>query len=216
MKVNVSGTPADFAVRSVIIAGWTARDQAKVDAHIKELADIGVPPPSTTPLYYEVGANMLSTGGTIDVLGPHTSGEAEPVLTCQGGVLHIGLGSDHTDRDLETHSVPHSKQVCPKPVSDTFWPLDTVPDVEALHITADIEEGGALTRYQDGRVGAIRPLLSLWERSGAGEGDWLFCGTFAAIGAVRPARAYHLSMADPATGRTITLDYDVRVRRIIA
>ncbi|MEO9527100.1 MAG: DUF2848 family protein, partial [Roseibium sp.] len=37
----------------LIVAGWTGRDRAAVDHHIEELAAIGVPTPSSVPLYYQ-------------------------------------------------------------------------------------------------------------------------------------------------------------------
>ena len=36
----------------LVIAGWTGRDAAGIQHHIEELAALGVPRPSTVPLYY--------------------------------------------------------------------------------------------------------------------------------------------------------------------
>jgi len=36
-------------VSQLVIAGWTGRDEAALRKHIRELEDIGVKPPRTTP-----------------------------------------------------------------------------------------------------------------------------------------------------------------------
>jgi hypothetical protein len=41
-------------IDSVIIAGWAGRNSAAIEHHIEELAGLGIPRPSTTPLYYRV------------------------------------------------------------------------------------------------------------------------------------------------------------------
>jgi len=64
----------------VVIAGRSGRDAAAVQAHIEELAALGVAPPSRTPLYYRVGASLLTQAARIQALGHGSSGEAEAVL----------------------------------------------------------------------------------------------------------------------------------------
>ena len=63
-----------------------------------------VPRPSAVPLYYRVAAQQFTQASAIQVVGSETSGEVEPVLFDTGRALYLGLGSDHTDRALETHS----------------------------------------------------------------------------------------------------------------
>ena len=47
-------------VIQLVIAGWTGRDEAALRKHIKELAEIGVKPPRTTPIFYRgVGKPLL-------------------------------------------------------------------------------------------------------------------------------------------------------------
>ena len=41
---------AAVPVHTLVIAGWTGRDAAKVQAHIDELAAIGVKPPANVPV----------------------------------------------------------------------------------------------------------------------------------------------------------------------
>ncbi|MEO1718580.1 MAG: DUF2848 family protein, partial [Planctomycetota bacterium] len=128
--------------------------------------------------------------------------------------LYLGLASDHTDRALEATSVAASKQVCAKPVATTLWPLEEIADLDALQLTTDIEENATWTRYQEGTLAAIRPLADLI--ADLPDNAAMLCGTLPAIGGVRPAQAYRMALTDPATGRTIRLDYSVTTLPVIA
>ena len=101
-------------IDDLVIAGWTGRDVAALEHHIEELKAIGVQPPSRVPLYYRVATSLLTQADSIEVLGDDTSGEAEPVLVGTPDRLWVTVGSDHTDRKLETYVVAPSKQVCRK------------------------------------------------------------------------------------------------------
>ena len=67
-------------VSVIVIVGWSGRDRTAVDAHIRELEQIGVAPPSQTPLYYRVGASLATQDERIQVLGEGSSGEAQGIL----------------------------------------------------------------------------------------------------------------------------------------
>ena len=67
-------------IDSLIIAGWAGRNAAAIEHHIEELAALGIPRPSTTPLYYRVAAQTVTQSSRLVVLGPDSSGEVEPVL----------------------------------------------------------------------------------------------------------------------------------------
>lgn len=213
MRFDTPNGPLDAEISHLTIAGWTGRDRAAVEHHIEELAAIGVTPPSSVPLFYRVSASLL-TQGDIEVLGPDTSGEVEPLIIRSEGTLYLGLASDHTDRALEATSVAASKQVCAKPVATILWPLDDVADLDALQLTTDIEENATWTRYQEGTLAAIRPLADLI--ADLPDNAAMLCGTLPAIGGVRPAQAYRMALTDPATGRTIRLDYSVTTLPVIA
>src|SRR3712207_6778729 len=114
------------AADTLIIAGWAGRDEEAIRHHIEELAAIGVPRPSSVPVYYRVSADNLTQGDRLVVLGPDSSGEVEPVVVSLADGLWIGVGSDHTDRKAETVGIALSKQMCGKPVGRTLWPLAEV------------------------------------------------------------------------------------------
>jgi Protein of unknown function (DUF2848) len=93
---RVSVTP-----QALIVAGWTGRDEAALHHHIEELAAIGVPRPSSVPVFYRNAVTNIVQTDRLEVLGPDTSGEVEPVIVALDDGLWVGLGSDHTDRKAE-------------------------------------------------------------------------------------------------------------------
>ena len=217
MRFDTPEGPLDVGISKLIVAGWTGRDRAAVDHHIAELAALGVKPPSTVPLFYRVSRDLLSRSDRLQVLGPDTSGEVEPLLVMADGKLWLGLGSDHTDRALEAVSVAASKQVCGKPVAADLWPFEAVAaHLDQLVLTCDIEEDGSWVRYQEGTLAAIRPLQSLVADAGLDDGAAMLCGTLAARGGVRPASGYRMRLEDPVTGHEITLSYRVDTLPVVS
>ena len=218
------GETFELEPRSCLVAGWTGRDIAKVNEHIEELAELGVPRTSTTPLYYRAPAALLTQDAVIEVVGPETSGEAEPVIVDDGRQLWLGLGSDHTDRALEATSVAHAKVTCGKPVSRELWPLaELEARLDDLILRSKIsEDGKQWTLYQEGSLSMILPLHELIKGAPSsgqgrlGEGCVMYCGTLPAIGGVRAACFFQASLYDPQSGKTITLEYRANVLPIIA
>lgn len=210
MQFDTPAGPLDGHIGTVIVAGWTGRDDAAVRHHIDELGALGIPAPSTTPLFYRVGANLLCQTDRIEVLGSETSGEAEPVIINFGGQLWLGLGSDHTDRGLEAVSVAASKQACPKPVAASVWAWDDVADrLDDLALISEIHEDGTWVTYQSGTLAGIRPLAELMTAAEMPDDAAMLCGTLPAIGGVRPAGQFRARLEDPVSGRTIELTYDI-------
>lgn len=111
-----SSTPLILTEFRVIVAGYTGRDEAQVRHHIDELAAIGVAPPPQVPMFYPMPDSAATTAAVTPVTGSNTSGEIEPVLIRHAGQNYLGIGSDHTDRTLETVDIGESKQACPKPI----------------------------------------------------------------------------------------------------
>jgi hypothetical protein len=97
------------AISSLIIAGWTGRDRAKMEEHIKELEQLGVKRPAQTPVFYRVSASRLTLSDTIEALGGASSGEVEFMLLSHRGRILVGLGSGHTDREVETYGITVSR-----------------------------------------------------------------------------------------------------------
>ncbi|MWR03259.1 DUF2848 domain-containing protein, partial [Escherichia coli] len=136
-------------VNRLVIAGWTGRDPVARDKHIAELEALGIPRPATTPIYYEVTARRLTTSDAIEVSGADSSGEVEFVLVKAGGRLLLGVGSDHTDRKVETYNITVSKQICDKPVAPELWLVDDVlAHWDQLVLRAYATIGGERVLYQ--------------------------------------------------------------------
>lgn len=217
MKFVTSDSSVELNIEQLFVAGWTGRNKAAVDHHIEELRALGVAPPSQVPLFYRVSSGLLTQENSIEVLGTETSGEVEPFLAKTNGEVWIGLASDHTDRDLETHSVAYSKQACLKPVANELWKFDSVVDhLDDLILRCLIQEAGEWTLYQEGPLSNIRPLSDLVTDSGFGENSGMLCGTLGAIGSVRPARQYRMELEDPLLGRKITMAYSVTPLPIVS
>jgi len=211
MKFIHSGQASEMTIDHLYVAGWTGRDQAAVDHHIAELAEIGISPPSQVPLYYRVTNSLLTHANAIEVLGEGTSGEVEPLLVQQNGKLWLGLASDHTDRELEAHSVACSKQICLKPAAQELWDYDEIKDdLDSLTMSCAILENGEWVIYQQGSLANIRPLAELISASGLGDNGAMLCGTLSAIGGVRPAYDYKMELNDPIRNRQISLSYSVK------
>jgi len=209
MLFTINGIENNFQINHLIIAGWTARDQKAVQIHIDELAEIGVAPPSNVPLYYRASNLLVTQDNLVEVVGEGSSGEVEPLIIKSGGKLFLGIGSDHTDRELEVQSVAFSKQICPKPVSNQLWDFEEVKDhIDQLEMQSWLDEGMGWTLYQTGTLAAIRPLIELIEKADLKENSAMLCGTFAAIGGVRKTPKFKMSLVDPILERTIEAQYN--------
>ena len=217
--------PVQIEITQGVIAGWTGRNADAVNHHIAELAEIGVPAPSTVPLYYRVSDLMFTTAPVIQCLDDTSSGEVEPMLIDDGIRLYLGLGSDHTDRKLEAYSVAHSKQICPKPMAPVLWDFDEVAGhLDEIRIRSFIKEGDEWVAYQEGTLASIRPLAELLAGSPASQGGArlqpgtaMMCGTFAVLsGGVRPANAFRMEMIDDRLGRRIEHGYHMVSLPVIA
>ena len=197
-----------YRVSELVIAGWTGRDQAALQKHIRELEDLGVKPPKTTPIFYRVAASLFTTAGEIEVSGPDTSGEVEFVLLKTETDLRIAVGSDHTDRKAETIGVSLSKQLCAKPVSAQSWRYDEVkPHWERLVLRSWAD--GEL--YQEGPVTAMRSPEDLMGKYPLKPGFAMFCGTLAAKGGIRPAKRFRMELEDPVRKRKLAHEYAITV-----
>ena len=223
----MSGTAIEFLVHAsgeasrqtitlsrLVIAGWTGRDPVARDKHIAELEELGIARPATTPIYYEVAASRLTTAEGIEVSGGDSSGEVEFVLVKSGGRLLVGVGSDHTDRKVETYNITVSKQMCDKPVAPELWLVDDVAahwDRLVLRATATID--GERVLYQEGALsGMLAPSDLIARRygdAGLPEGTAMFGGTFAALGGIRPADRFEFELVDPVLNRVIRHGYAI-------
>ena len=211
---------AELLPKALIVAGWTGRDEMALQHHIEELAAIGVPRPSSVPVFYRISTANLTQAAHLEVLGPDTSGEAEPVVVAMQDGLWLGVGSDHTDRKAETIGIALSKQLCAKVIGQTLWRLDEVaPHWDQLVLRAYVTIQGRSVKYQEGLLSTMRNPSDLVLRAG-GEakfvaGTIMFCGTLGAIGGIRPAAQFAALLEDPILGREMSCEYNVEVLPVV-
>jgi Protein of unknown function (DUF2848) len=207
-------TPLTLPIDQAVIAGWTGRDPVARDKHIAELEAIGIARPATTPIYYRVSVRRLTTEDSIEVSGGDSSGEVEFVLIGWQGRVFVGVGSDHTDRKVETYSVTVSKQMCDKVMAPLLWELEDVAGHwDQLILRSFAWIGGARVLYQEGTLDNMLSVAELVRRGFQDgklpDGCAMFGGTFAAKGGIRPASRFEYELEDPVLKRCIRHAYDV-------
>jgi 4-hydroxyphenylacetate 3-monooxygenase len=177
---------------TLIVAGFTGRDEAAVRRHIDELAASGISAPASVPELYIVPVDLLTTASEIEVDGDETSGEVEPVafVTTQG--TFIGVGSDHTDRERERDSIASAKRACPKVFSKDVVRLDAVAKgLDDLVLRSTID---GHTLYQRASLRELLPLPEIIERARQhvrdGEDFAVFCGTVPLADSLKYADAF--------------------------
>ncbi|MEQ6048839.1 DUF2848 family protein [Lysinibacillus capsici] len=217
MNIIVSGKQMEATPKRLLIAGYTGKDQASVKKHIDELREIGVPAPPQVPMIYDVSTNLLTTSPSISVVQESSSGEAEVVIMNVKGKWYVGLGSDHTDRELEKLSIQKSKQVCSKPISTQFWLLD---DIESrwddIEMRSWMIVNGEKKEYQTGTLGEFlhpKELIKIiTERGYYSEDLMVFCGTLPIVtGEFIYGDGFSAELYDALTDRKIKLDYKVHI-----
>jgi len=220
-KLQLTRRDVGFVPRRIIIAGYTGRNQEEVRAHINELAAQGVPAPAEIPTIFRVTLDRLTTDSETEVVGEHTSGEAETVLLVDGKDIWVGIGSDHTDRELEKVNITASKQVCPKPVSAEVWRYADVRERwDSLVLRSWVGESSREQLYQEGRMSAVlRPedLLAILRRrlGKLVDAAVIFTGTIPLIGGLFVPRPYfEAELFDESTGHSLRCVY--RTRRVDA
>jgi hypothetical protein len=208
-----SGDPIAFEIRDVVAAGYTGRDQGAVRRHIEELAAHGVPVPPHVPTFYRVTRDRLVVADRIAVLGRETSGEAEFALLRAGGETYVAAASDHTDRALERVSVAMAKQASQKVLSRRTWRL---ADVRGGWERIALSSHSNGSPYQEGTLGTLMDpdeiVARTLTRIGADtwpEGLAILSGTLALVRDLEFGDRFAVELADPASGRSLTVAYAV-------
>jgi uncharacterized protein DUF2848 len=207
--------PRTISLQQVVIAGWTGRDTAALNRHIAELQKLGVKPPTKVPCFFRASVNVVSTQTDLQYVGEDGTGEIEFFVVSQADGLWVGVGSEHTDRKVESYSIPVSKQLCQKAVAPELWRYEEVKDHwDKLILRAHILEKGRRTLYQEGPLSDIRRPDELISTYTGGSpqlqpGTLMFGGTFSALGGVRPAPEFHMELEDPVRRRKITHHYRI-------
>jgi hypothetical protein len=210
---NEDGSAIDVMIDTLIIAGWTGRDPMAMEAHIVELEKLGVKRPAAMPIFYRGAAQLLTQAPVIEVVGDHSSGEAEPVVFKLQDGLWLGIGSDHTDRKVETIDITISKQLCAKPVGKTLWRFDSVAGHwDELIIRSYATRNGKRHLYQEGPLSKMRHPDDLTARYGVETlpaGAAMFCGTLAVHGEIASSDEFDIELEDPVHKRKMSHSYRI-------
>ena len=205
----------EFEVRRMINAGYVGRNQEDVRKHVEELKREGIPAPDSTPAVYPVMTSMIATADSIEVVGHKTSGEGEFVLFMDGQDIYVGVGSDHTDRELEAVSILKSKQLCFNVVSRRVWPFEEVRDHwDELALRSWVKEAGKKVVYQQTWLSAILSPSDLIDfvrskvKDGNLESTIIFSGTVALLTPeINYGNYFEVALEDAVMNRSLSCSY---------
>lgn len=192
--------------------GLAGSDADEVEKHIKELAEIGIPPSKFIPTIYAVGSHLLTNSDLIQTHGDKTGGEVEYVLIWHEDEIFVTVGSDHTDFWLEQHSSPKAKNMCQNVIPPVAWRYEDVVDhFGALEMDSDVHIDGEWRAYQRDLAGSLLPPVywidRLLERVDQSEGLVFFSGTVPALDGLVYGDAYRVRIKDPVLNRQIEHEY---------
>ena len=212
-------TPLEFTVRRMVNAGYVGRDRKAVEAHIEELRREGVPPPPFVPILFPVLSNNITADHDNEVIGGKSSGEAEFVLLLDRGRIFVAVGSDHTDREIERHSIVHSKQICGNVLSTTVWDYeDLKPHWDELLLQSWVKPKGSDEEvlYQNAPLATIisaeeiREMVMSKMVDGETDGLVIFSGTVPVLtGEVIYGRYFRSELVDLRLNRKLKCGYNV-------
>ncbi|GAB6145451.1 DUF2848 family protein [Desulfocicer niacini] len=217
LETKEGARPLRFSYTKMVNAGFTGKNQEEVRHHLTELAEKGIEVPDSTPTLYPVVTRALSTDSAMEVFGDETSGELEYVLFIKNeSEVYVGVGSDHTDRNLEEFHIPRSKQICPNITSKTVWPLDEIKDHwDTLTMRCSVVKDGKTTLYQEGELGLLlnpSELITFVKEKIEGplDGTVIYSGTFKMLtDEFIFADNFSGELMDNKSNRRIEFSYDV-------
>ncbi len=213
---HIDGTskPESLKVSRMYNFGSATRDPATAIAHQQEVAKSGIHIAFDVPAprIYPIGLHALDTSDSVFVQSERTSGEVEIVIHV-GDEIRVGVGSDHTDRSLETVSIPGSKQACVNHLATVFWPWEEVAETwDDCVLRSWVND----KLYQDVGVNKfLSPpdiLTVLRERvDKVPERDFLvYCGTYVSVDkALGFGDKWRYQLAAPQNSRQIDAEYHV-------
>ena len=214
LPLNIEGNEMQVKVNNVYCIGYAGRNLEKTMEHIIELEKIGIPRPEEVPTLYPVRRNSLNQTGEIQVLGNESSGEAEIVLVFGDteDEVFMTVGSDHTDRSLETVDINKSKQICDKPIGQTAWKLkNVIGHWDDLILTSEVMMNGEWQVYQRATISEIIPLDEirnfLDKKNVLMKNTLVFSGTVPLLNGFKYGTAFKMSFVDKVRNNEIHAEY---------
>lgn len=202
-----------FEVRRQYNLGSATREAETARHHQEEVAKSGISIAFDVPAprIYPIGPWALTTEHEVIVQGPRTSGEVEIVLVLDDE-LYVGVGSDHTDRDLEQTSIPWSKQACPNVLAPVLWRWSDVHEHwDACQLSCDLDGEPYQRVGVDAFLNPEDVLDVLRERADVPDrGVVVFCGTYVSVtGELGFGTRWSFALSDPVLGREIAHAYQI-------
>lgn len=209
------GTVETVEVTTLLNAGYAGRNQDEVASHIAELEELGVPAPATIPAMYPISPYLAQQTTEVFVQHGRTSGEAEWALVITEDDVLLTVACDHTDRDLEVHSVAWSKNAAPDVLGTHAWRLSEIADrLDDITLSAWVGEGDGepSTLIQTGTLAdllAPKYWLDVLREQGLHKpGTVLVSGTISMRQGVNQfADSWKVALHDPSTGHELTCSY---------
>jgi len=205
-----------ISVEHLFCLGFTGRDRDMALMFMEQAKETGIAVPGKVPGIWRVSAGLLISEEEIQVQGEDTSGEVEAVILRYGKDIFITVGSDHTDRSLESISIEKAKQVSPKIYSHGAWTYEEVKDHwDDLILRSWIIEGGEKVLYQEGTLENLMKvediLGEISRRSGIfPDRTAIFMGTVPFVnGFNRPSPTFWMELEDPVIHRKLSHQYKV-------
>lgn len=215
LQTKSGEAPFHLDYERVFAIGYAGRNMEKTMEHIRELEEqLGVPAPKKIPTIFQCGNYTLTQEHDLHFVGEKTCGEVEYVIIIKDGKRYIGLGSDHTDRALESSSVPKSKQACAKPIAGQVWDYEEMKDHwDGIKLVSYQTVDGKEIAYQNGSLADILPpdhiLKELDERVGGIDNVVIFSGTVPLLNGFAFGTNFRCEMIDEVLNRKISMDYNV-------
>ena len=206
--------------RFVFAVGYTGRDTEKILSHIRELeTDLGVPAPARIPTIFPLSPYLVTQSDILLDSCPRCSGKAEYVILLNNGHIYIGLGSDHTDRELEASSILKAKQVCGKPISHDLWDYNELQNHwDEISLRSWQIISGVEIPYQQGTLADILPveriIQEIHERTGIQDSCVIYAGTVPLLDGFRYGSRFRCEMEDLQLGRKLTLSYSISTAQV--
>ena len=207
-----------FEVKRQVNTGRTSRDTGDVMKHVEELKKQGITLSGTDVAYHVKLTDRITTANEIELLHPgvQTSGEIEPAfLIDPSGSIYVTIGSDHSDRNLQTFSSQLAKQVYDNVLSPTVWRYeDVIGHWDDIIMESYIKEDGEEQLYQKGTLAEmLRPEVFLeGNKARMADGDLsgsvILGGTFPTLtGELNFSYYFRMVMTDPVLNRKIEHTY---------
>ncbi|MEM2958562.1 MAG: DUF2848 family protein [Candidatus Jordarchaeaceae archaeon] len=211
-----------FCVRRMINAGYTGRSQETVWKHVQELAEKGVPAPREIPTFYPVASYLILVNEKVEVVEKDNSGEAEYVVLIGKEDTYIGVGSDHTDRQLEGSSILKAKQICPNVMSREVWKYADVKNHwDELVLRSWVLMGSEKVLYQEAKLQELmapEDLVSIFRKrmklgnNALLENTVIFSGTVPLRpGKILSGEGFEVELYDPVRNESLRCNYWVEI-----